>query len=55
MADDRDRADDVLFGIYRESLDGIERSRTLLTSLKLSPSDRDPRVVSAYRFGVMEI
>ena len=55
MADDRDRADDTLFGIDRESLDGIGRSRTLLTSLKPLSSDRDPRVVDAYRLGVMAI
>ena len=55
MADERDRAEDTLFGIDRESLDGIGRSRTLLTSLKPLPSDRDPRVVDAYRLGVMAI
>jgi hypothetical protein len=51
MADDRDRAEDTLFGIDRESLDGIGRSRTLLTSLKPLPSICDPTVTVPYPFG----
>jgi hypothetical protein len=51
MADERDRAEDTLFGIDRESLDGIGRSRTLLTSLKPLPSICDPTVTVPYPFG----